>query len=263
MVKTLVAIEVDLASSFAVRFACQLGNLIQLEIHPIYVKIPPVEIPMTGVGWVRHTWEQEVVKAGREEIKEVLASESESCPILQEPRVIYGDREIELLHVVEQEPFDLYVEGEPYPFTPATIYKRLHARFYQHLPCPLVWLRGVRKIDRVAVWCADPECAGALVETLGRLFKGSPVPLHLAYPESAEGGFDMRELARKAEADLRSLGCQAVLEGALAPEAAGPLAGFLKESGLVAMALKRGLKKDDPQLAWLAQVTAPLMLVLV
>jgi hypothetical protein len=62
MVKTLVAIEVDLASSFAIRYACQLGNLIQMEIHPIYVKFPSPEAPMTGVGWVRHTWEREVVE---------------------------------------------------------------------------------------------------------------------------------------------------------------------------------------------------------
>ena len=98
MVKTLVAIEVDLASSFAIRYACQLGNLIQMEIHPIYVKFPSPEVPMTGVGWVRHTWEREVVESGKTEIQEVLASESDSCPVLQEPRVIYGDREIELLN---------------------------------------------------------------------------------------------------------------------------------------------------------------------
>ena len=97
MVKTLVAIEVDLASSFAIRYACQMGNLIQMEIHPIYVKFPSPEIPMTGVGWVRHSWEREVVETGKAEIQEVLASETESCPVLQQPRVIYGDREIELL----------------------------------------------------------------------------------------------------------------------------------------------------------------------
>ncbi len=70
MVKTLVAIEVDLASSFAIRYACQMGHLIQMEIHPVYVKFPSPEIPMPGVGWVRHTYEREVVNLGKEEIQE-------------------------------------------------------------------------------------------------------------------------------------------------------------------------------------------------
>ena len=136
MIKTLVAIEVDLASSMAIRYACQLGNLVDMELYPVYVKEPPPEVPTTGVGWVRRTWEREIVAAGKEEIQEMLASEMESCPVLQEPRVIYGDREYELLKIMEHEPFDLYVEGAPYPFTPANIYHRLHQKFYQHLGTP-------------------------------------------------------------------------------------------------------------------------------
>ena len=38
MIKTLVAIEVDLASSMAIRYACQLGNLVDVELYPVYVK---------------------------------------------------------------------------------------------------------------------------------------------------------------------------------------------------------------------------------
>jgi hypothetical protein len=95
MTKTLVAIEVDLASSMAIRYACDLGNLIPMELFPVYVKAPPPEMPATGTGWVRHTWERQIVEMGQEEIHEMLASEQETCPRLQDPRVIYGDREYE------------------------------------------------------------------------------------------------------------------------------------------------------------------------
>ena len=261
MVKTLVAIEVDLASSFAIRYACQLGNLIQMEIHPIYVKIPSPEIPMPGVGWVRHTWEREVVEMGKEEIQEVLASEMATCPRLQEPRVIYGDREIELLHVMEREPFDLYIEGAPYPFNPATIYKRLHSKSYQRLTCPLIWLRGIRLIDRVVALFSDPANTGALVEKLGRLFGGSPVPLHLVYAGDG-GNFDMRLVAEKAVTDLTAQGCQVTLGEVYPLGTGGPPPTALKDAGLVAVALERGVRKEDAQLQWLAQVKAPLLLVL-
>ncbi len=263
MVKTLVAIEVDLASSFAIRYACQLGNLIQMEIHPIYVKFPSPEIPMIGVGWVRHTWEREVVESGKAEIQEVLTSEADFCPVLQEPRVIYGDREIELLHVVEQEPFDLYIEGAPFPFIPANIYKRLHAKFYQRLTCPLIWLRGVRKINQVVGWCANPGVTRALVETLGRLFGGSAVPLQLAYPSTGSGNEDMQAVTHKAVTDLQAAGCQAALGEALSLESSDPVPDLVKESGLLALALERRVRKDAPQLVWLTRVSTPLLLILV
>jgi len=263
MVKTLVAIEVDLASSFAIRYACRLGHLIQMEIHPIYVKFPSPEAPMTGVGWARHTWEREVVESGQAEIQDMLASERESCPVLQEPRVIYGDREIELLNDVEKEPFDLYIEGAPYPFNQATIYRRLHARFYQRLACPLIWLRSVRKINRVTAWCVDPMGTRALVEALTHLFAGSPLPVQLTCPKNGQGSHDMQAVTQKAVADLEAQGCQASLGETGAPGSSGPRPELVKDAGLLALALERGVRKDAPELQWLTQVTAPLLLVLV
>jgi len=261
MVKTLVAIEVDLASSFAIRYACQLSHLVEMEIRPIYVKSPSPEIPMPGVGWVRHTWEREVVETGREEIQEVLASESATCPRLMEPRVIYGDREIELQHVMEREPFDLYIEGAPYPFNPATIYKRLHSKSYQRMSCPLIWLRGVRNIDRVMALFNDPANSGALVQALAHLFGGSRLPLSLAYAGDG-GNFDMRLVAEKAVTDLTAQNCRATLGEVYPVETGGPAQDYLKDVGLVAVALERGVRKEDHQLQWLAQVKAPLLLVL-
>lgn len=79
---------------------------------------------------------------GKAEIEEMLASEKASCPVLKEPQVIYGERETELLHLMDREPFDLYIEGAPFPFHAASSYKRLRAKFYQHLRCPLILAQG-------------------------------------------------------------------------------------------------------------------------
>jgi len=84
MMRTLVSIEVDLASSMAIRYACQLGNLIPMELQPVYVKGYPFEEPVTGIGWVRHTWEKELVKEGKEEISEMIAGEMDTCPVFTE-----------------------------------------------------------------------------------------------------------------------------------------------------------------------------------
>jgi hypothetical protein len=265
VIKTLVSIEVDLASSFAIRYACQLSNLIPMELYPVYVKFPSPEVPMTGVGWVRHTWEREIVATGREEIKEVLAGEMESCPLLQEPQVIYGDREYELLQLMQREAYDLYIEGAPYPFTPVTISKRLRAKFYQHLTCPLIWLRGVRKINQALALCLDLPGTQALVKTLDRLWQGCSVPVHLGYPhpESVGEVGDLRGQAEKARETLAAAGCQVSLADPFSPVSGGPPPELLKDYGLVAVALEKGVKKDSPELQWLAQLKAPLLLVLV
>lgn len=142
------------------------------------------------------------------------------------------------------------------------VYKRLHAKFYQHLTCPLIWLRGVRKIDRVVALCFDPDGTKALVETLGRLFGGSAVPLVLSYPSNTRDRLDMQAVAKKAAADLENLNCQTSLGDTFAPESGGPAAGCLRDNCLVAVALDKGVRKDAPQLAWMAKVSAPLLLVL-
>jgi hypothetical protein len=260
MIKTLVAIEVDLASSLAIRYACQLGHLVDVELYPVYVKAPPPEVPATGTGWVRHTWEREILAMGKEEIQEMLAGEMESCPQLQEPRVIYGDREYELLKIMEHEPFDLYVEGAPYPFTAANILRRLHARFYQRVSTPLIWLRLLRKINQVLVPCFDASGARSAIKALEKIWAGCPVPVHFwvasgASEQTQKEVGEGQNLLRKAGCQTELFGEARLYEGGLAPEA-------IKDYGLVVAALERDIRKESPRLQWLTQVKAPMMMVL-
>jgi hypothetical protein len=262
MLKTLVAIEVDLASSMAIRYACDLGNLIPMELFPVYVKAPPPEVPATGTGWVRHTWEREIVAMGKEEIEAMLSSEQETCPLLREPRVIYGDRDYEMLKIVNQETFSLYVEGAPYPFNPASIQRRLHSKFYQKLACPLIWLRVLRKIHQALVVCPDLAGTRAVLPALQKLWAGCSIPVHLAVPPPAAAGDALRDEVVKAQADLAEAGCNVEVKEVADWSEGGPAPALLKDYGLVALALERTVKKDHVRLPWLAQVKNPLMLVL-
>jgi len=260
MIKTLVAIEVDLASSLAIRYACQLGSLIELELHPVYVKEPPPEVPAIGTGWVRHTWEREILEMGKEEIQEMLAGEMESCPQLQAPRVLYGDRQYELLKIMEHEPFALYVEGAPYPFTPANIQRRLNARFYQRVGTPIIWLRILKKINQVLVPCFDPGGARSAIQSLQKIWAGCSTPLHFCLAPGA-GDAVQQEVVQGRET-LQAAGCQTLLRGDCSMAGGGPAPEAMKDYGLVVVALERAVKKDSPRLQWLAQVKVPLMLVL-
>lgn len=263
MIKTLVAVEVDLASSFAIRYACRLGNHIRMEIHPVYVKSARTGGETTGVGWAPHTWEREVVQAGRKEIEEILSPEAESCQAMREPRVIYGDRGAELAKIVEQETFDLYMEGAPYPFTPGTIHKALHSRLHQRLRCPFIWLRGLRNIDGVLILCLDASGAAALARAFCRIWAGCQVPLHLAFPARGGAGETnrVREAVTRAAGELEASGCRVMVEQPFQPVLGAPSPEMVNTWGLVAATVPRAINKDSPQLKWLSEMRAPLMLV--
>ncbi len=189
-----------------------------MELYPVYVKAPPPEVPATGTGWVRHTWEREIVEMGKEEIQEMLASEKESCPQLQEPRVIYGDREYELVKIMGHEPFDLYVEGAPYPFTPANIQRRLQC---QVLPearlTPLIWLRVVEEDQPGAGALPRPGRRPGCCPAMQKIWAGCSTPLHFGpaargWGCGAAGGLQGRRPCRRPAA-RRSCGRMAAWSG--------------------------------------------------
>lgn len=254
MIKTLVSIEVDLASSLAVRFACQLGGLMEIEIHPVYVKESPPHESVMGAGWASRTWEREMIEQGKEEISELISAEKDFCPVLGEPRVIYGDREAELLKMTHLENFDLYVEGVHFPWTPGDLYKRIHSKLYQKLPSTPVLVRTLRKIDHVLLLCLDVAGTEALCALFQKIWKNCPVPLTLAYrAEDATGpdGDGVRQAVERARGILEQSGCAVQTQDGFPSIPEHDAAEALKEHGLVAIAVERHVKKDGPELAWL------------
>ena len=72
----------------------------------------------------------------------------------------------------------------------------------------------------------------------------------------------LRREAAAAREELEAAGCQVSVKELPAETAGELLPEVTKEYGLVAVCLKRDVKKDSPQLQWLSQVKAPLMVVL-
>ncbi len=253
MIKTLVSIEVDLASNMAIRYACHLGNIIPMELYPVYVKQPPFEFPITGVGWARRTWEQEMIIKGREEIQEMLEAEMESCPVLKEPRVIYGDRNTELLKILEEEPFDLYIEGAPYPFNPTTISQRLHQKLYERINIPFIWLRVIKKVNQILVLATHEKAVKTIVPVISKVMSGSHIPIHLGILNK-----NVLEAVTAAKEELTNAGHDVAIKeiAEVAPQEA------TKDYGMVVASMDRTIKKDHPFLQWITQVKSPIAVVL-
>lgn len=258
MIRTLVSIEVDLAASRAIRFASQLNFFIPMEIHPVYVKEAPSRELSIGSGWARHHWEKEIIQQGKAEIMELISSEWEFSPTLREPRVVYGDRERELLKITEAEPFDIFVDGERFEWTPADLYRKIHSKLWQRFPGIIGVARVLRKIEKLLVLCTEAMGVQPLAQSMASLWGSSSLPVLLATPHDAPEG--LRQEAARAKEELARAGCHVALEEGFPFYPEPPAPGFLRQYGLVALALDRELKKESPVLSWLSQVRVPLLI---
>ena len=262
MIKALVSIEVDLAASRTIRFACQLGNFMPVELHPVYIKESPPRELSIGSGWARHHWEQELIKDGQKEISEWIASEIDYSPVvkLMEPRVVYGDRDAELLKIMEQEPFDLYVEGARFPWNQTMLYQKIHSRLFQRAPMPIALAPVLRKMHRLLVPCLDAAGTRALGQAVQKFWSGCSLPVSLSLLKGQEAVLQP-EVKRVREA-LEKASCQVGPDEVFTAFPSPPTDEYLRAYGLVALALERGGSKDDPRLEWLSRFKAPLLLVL-
>lgn len=247
--------RVDIGAFF--QGVSQLNYFVPLEIHPVYVKeAPPREISI-GSGWARHHWEQEIVQQGKAEIMEMISSEFEFSPNLKEPRVVYGDREQELLRIGGSEGFDIFVDGERFEWNAANLYHKFHSRLWQRFPGVIGIARVLRKIERLLVLCPEAGAVQPLTESVASLWHAASLPVSLAVPQKAPGA--LVQEAAKAKEILSQAGCRVSLQADFPYYPEPPVPGFLRQYGLVALALERGLTKNSPELAWLAQVKVPLI----
>jgi hypothetical protein len=265
VIKTLVSVDVDLVSSLALRFACQLGGLLPLEVQPMYVKEVSSPETVMHVGWASRTWEREMVQEGKEEISELISAEQDYCPVLKEPKVAYGDRETELLKVIQSDGFGLYVEGGHTPWNAAALHKQLHSKLHQRLQCPVVIVRALRKLEEVLVLCLDPEGTTALARLFGRLWDKCPVPVVLAVPEAdvqADRAGERREQLIEALHSWDNVGVPVKVKQDFPSIHSGHAEETIKDYGLVAIATKKEIGKDSPALQWLSLVRTSCLVAL-
>ena len=70
MIKTLVSLNADLASSIAFQYSCRLKQFVDMNLRVIHVE--EVEGHPPGSGWVRSTWERGLIHTAREEISQLM-----------------------------------------------------------------------------------------------------------------------------------------------------------------------------------------------
>jgi nucleotide-binding universal stress UspA family protein len=266
MLRTLVYLDADLASSIALRYACQLTQVIDIKLHTVHVEEPDQDGYAPGSGWVRRTWENAMLKTGEFEIAQLIKAEKSSCPMLGAPKMIVGDRENEILREIQRESYDLFVEGSLHSFTAKKLYDKIHSRLYRHIPCPVMVVKNLVSLEKIALIVRDEVESKKLVSMFLKIFSGAKLNLDLIYCEFQEPGelsFKGKEGENKTMSAVEEIlmvnnwhpeNCRTI-QGS--PEEIGDV---LRDYGLVASPLHHSISKKSNWFQLLSHIPSPILI---
>jgi len=265
MIKALLSLDENLASSIALRYACHQANLIPaMQLQAIHVEEPDNNKKHSaGSGWVRRTWEKGLEAAGADEVHRLLKTENVSCPFIGPPKVFVGDRHNEILEELVVGGYDIYMEGDLNTSVVGNFNNLISSNLYRKSPCPVMIVKNLVTSNRVGLLCGDGVDHRKLITGFLRVFKESGLEIDLLYykfQESDEVIFQDKEEAGSiltaAEKTLEAAGMHArrsqVISGS--PERVGD---YLRNYFLVASTFP---SRKGPRLELLAHVLAPVFL---
>jgi nucleotide-binding universal stress UspA family protein len=265
--KALIAVNADLASSIAIRFACQLAKLTGLGLQTLYVVRPDERGHTPGTGWVRETWEDAMVLKGRDSIAQLIQAEKMACPGLGNPKMVAGKRDMEILHELQVSDYDLFTEGILHAFEPANFLKKIHSRLYRNLPCPVLMVKNLASLDKGILALGEENDMQSCVSVFLKLFEGIQVDLDLICCRFQDtGGAAERNPSSRLEAGLNAAEKMLAEKGRI-PRASRIVQGVsesldrsLRDYGLVLSCLPRENIEKSPIVDLLSRSPSPVLI---
>jgi hypothetical protein len=255
MIKMLVSIDANLASSIALRYTCQVAKNAEVDIQTIHVHESGARGLTMGSGWARRTWEKQLVEEGKKEISSLLVAESSSCPILKEPLVLSGDHDKEILQELQRGQYDLYVEGSPTPLNPRSLAKRIESRVYQQAACPVLQVPNLLTVAEVLCVIRDAPGCRCIFTTLQRLFSGIDLKVDISLSSLREA-----ENTSFQEGDAQKMAGEFGWVVRNTREFHGKTDSLVKEMksyGLIVVALDRPTKTRNSLVEFLGELSLP------
>ena len=187
MIKTLVSLDNNLASSIALKYACQLSNMIRMNLLPIHVESSDYERQPPGTGWVQQTWEKGLLETAKQEISRIVADEKPSCRSLGALKITVGDREEVILQELTDGAYDLYIEGALYAFNPSSFYEKTRSKLYRETPCPIILVKNLVHLKKLVLLLEEMKSL-SLISKFLKIFEGAEVQNDLIHFTFQKGG---------------------------------------------------------------------------
>lgn len=266
MIKTLVSMDTNLASRLALRYACRLANIIDMELHTVHVREQISERQSPGSGWVRKTWEDALLQSDQDEITRMIQAEKTFYPQLGPLKISVGDREKEIYYELQSGLYGLFVEGSLHTFNASPFYRKIHSWFYQNSPCPILLVKNLVSVEKTLIVLDSKVNYTNLLSTFLKFFKGVPVELDLVYCHF--NGFKKQDHPQSENPDTILQNAEKILSENEMTPAQSRIVEFsldktnesIRGYGLVVTPVYRQSGKKNPLLELLSRTPYPLFL---
>lgn len=264
MIKGLLNLDENLASSIALRYVSHLaGRLEGLQLQMIHVEKPDVKPHSAGYGWVRRTWEKGVREAGMLAITRLLKTENVQFPYWGSPKVLIGEREAETLSELQENVYDLYIEGNLNTSNKNDFYDLVTSRLYADSPCPVMIVKNLVNKNSAVLVCGDGVDRQALIKQFLGIMLKAQFDVDLLYYkfqendepvflEKSEAGSTLAEAEALLAENNVTVGRSEVVSGT--PETVGD---YLQKYDLVVSTFPT---RKSPRLELLAHTSSSVML---
>ncbi len=163
MLKTLLYINEDLASSIALRYTDYLNKFVKLSLFVTHVEEPD-DKDKVGTGWVRRTWEDGVTSSGGRLIDRMLRTENIDCHLAGRPKVFVGDREREIVYELRSGSYKLFIQGYLNTSDSDGFFELVSSPLCTDAPCPVLVVKNLTISKKCVLLCGDSVDPGILVE---------------------------------------------------------------------------------------------------
>ncbi len=180
MLKTLLYVNEDLASSIALRYTAYLNKFVPISLFVTHVE-EPGEKEQVGTGWVRRTWEDGVASSGKRLIDTMLRTENIDCPVAGQSKVFVGDREEKVLYELRSGKYKLFIEGYLNTSNPDQFYEVITSPLYDNAPCPVLIAKNLSLSKKCALLCADSVDPKTLVQESMTILGDSTFAFDIVY----------------------------------------------------------------------------------
>ncbi len=263
MLKTLLYINENLASSIALRYTAYFSKFVPLSLFVTHVEEPD-EKEQVGTGWVRRTWEDGVASSGKRLIDRMLRTENIDCPLAGRPKVFVGDRDKEITYELRNGLYKLFIEGYLNSYDHDQFYDLISSPLYTDTACPVLMVKNLSISKKCALLCADSVDPKVLVDKSMEILGDSTFEFDIVYFKfkendqmvtlnKEEGGTHLEETESLLSEAGKSVDKVVVLSGT--PEQIGD---YLKDYALVTSTLP---KRKSMRMYVLANSLASVLLV--
>ncbi len=174
MQDALMALQTDLASRIAIRYACRLEKLARFNMQAIHIPDLDEKGRSPGSGWVHQTWENAIVQQAREDIAGLLQKELFYYSI-GAPKIVSGERDQVILEEMHQKRYDFFIEGFLHSFEPDGFFQKLDSDLYKNIPCPILMVKNLVDMNRGVQIFGTPDTVLSAVSWFFKLWSKLPI----------------------------------------------------------------------------------------